>query len=162
MLTPLEFLSHQPLTFLNGAPGFAITPIPIYGLKIGWPVSYVVPNNIDNFGGADTPDLSTHAFSTLGDLFTSLCLQPSPDKRAACQKNQCSSHESNYPCNVNVHVTPTQWLFAEIRVSEEAMTSQTLYDVIASSVTWTSTYPCYRFCVSIHSTRLRWFQRRKI
>ena len=37
-------------------------------------------NYIDDFGGAETPDMSTQAFNTLGDLLTSLGLQSSPDK----------------------------------------------------------------------------------
>ena len=37
-------------------------------------------NYIDDFGGAETPDMFTQAFNTLGDLFTSLGLQSSPDK----------------------------------------------------------------------------------
>ena len=37
-------------------------------------------NYIDDFGGAETPDMSTQAFNALGDLLTSLGLQSSPDK----------------------------------------------------------------------------------
>ena len=43
-------------------------------------------NYIDDFGGAETPDMSTPAFNALGDLLTSLGLQSSPDKDCRRQR----------------------------------------------------------------------------
>ena len=43
-------------------------------------LGYSCTNYIDDFREADTPGLSTQAFIALGDLFTSLGLQSSPDK----------------------------------------------------------------------------------
>ena len=43
-------------------------------------LGYDCTNSIDDFGGAETPDKSTTAFNALGDLFSSLGLQSSPNK----------------------------------------------------------------------------------
>lgn len=43
-------------------------------------LGYSCTNYIDDFGSTETPDKSTTAFNALGDLFTSLGLQSSPDK----------------------------------------------------------------------------------
>ena len=43
-------------------------------------LGYSFTNYIDDFGGAEIPDLSAQAFNALGDLFASLGLQSSPDK----------------------------------------------------------------------------------
>lgn len=53
------------------------------------------------FQRGDTPDRSTQAFTALGDLFTSLGLQSSPDKDSANNIYGLHWSPTRYPCNVN-------------------------------------------------------------
>ena len=72
------------------------------------PLGYNCTNYIDDFGGAETPDKSTTAFNALGDLFSSLGLESSPQQRLSSDHLYgLPWHPSRYPSHVHVHHTRT-------------------------------------------------------
>ena len=78
---------HHNHLYIDLAPPFGLHSLAMMCQRTTNTVSYLYKtldlsctNYIDDFGGAETPDMSTQAFNALGDLFTSLGLQSSPNK----------------------------------------------------------------------------------